>query len=81
MRITLQNPITIVNEKNGGEQVVNDELVVLRMVDSPVNRVIRVFFTNIDFPIILWQGVDYDTIGQWTDTDVINRIKTIYNIQ
>lgn len=29
--------------------------------------------------ILLWSGPDYDNIGQWTDTDVINRIKEILN--
>lgn len=28
--------------------------------------------------IVLWEGEDYDAIGQWTDDDVINRIKEIY---
>ena len=27
--------------------------------------------------IILWDGADYEAIGQWTDTDVQNRLKTI----
>lgn len=29
--------------------------------------------------IVLWEGAAYDAIGQWTDTDVANRIKEIYN--
>jgi len=28
--------------------------------------------------ILLWESDDYDAIGQWTDDDVINRIKEIY---
>lgn len=28
--------------------------------------------------VILWQGEEYDNIGQWTDTDVINRIIELY---
>ena len=35
-------------------------------------------FTKEAGNVILWQGADYDLIGQWTDTDVINRIKTIF---
>lgn len=28
--------------------------------------------------ITLWQGEEYDAIGQWTDTDVVNRINELY---
>ena len=30
--------------------------------------------------VVLWEGDAYDTIGQWTDTDVTARIKEIYNL-
>jgi hypothetical protein len=29
--------------------------------------------------ILLWSGSEYDAIGQWTDTDVVNRINEILN--
>lgn len=33
-----------------------------------------------DYPeLTLWEGDTYDTIGQWTDTDVDNRITEIFN--
>lgn len=28
--------------------------------------------------VVLWEGADYDAIGQWTDTDVVNKLKEIY---
>jgi hypothetical protein len=27
----------------------------------------------------LWEGADYDTIGQWTDTDVTNKLLSLYS--
>jgi hypothetical protein len=36
--------------------------------------------TNEFGSIILWKDEDYVTIGQWTDTDVINKIKSIYKL-
>ena len=36
--------------------------------------------TNEFGSIILWKDEDYVTIGQWTDTDVIKKIKSIYNL-
>jgi hypothetical protein len=31
-------------------------------------------------PVVLWENESYDAIGQWTDSDVIARIKEIYNL-
>jgi hypothetical protein len=28
---------------------------------------------------LLWSGSEYDEIGQWTDTDVVNRINELLN--
>lgn len=40
------------------------------------------FFSNIGLTrlLILWEGQDYIDIGQWTDTDVDNRIKELLNL-
>ncbi len=45
-------------------------------------------YANISFDVdpgyiktlVLWTGQDYISIGQWTDSDVDNRIKQILNI-
>ena len=29
---------------------------------------------------VLWEGDSYDQIGQWTDTDVINRVKEVVGV-
>jgi hypothetical protein len=79
MRILLQEQLTIT--KGERSQTFNNELVIARMVDRPQDKIIRVFFESCLFPIDLWSGDEYDTVGQWTDTDVINRIKYLYNIQ
>lgn len=79
MKILLQEPITVTNGENS--KVFSDELVIMRMVDRPNDKMIRVFFKECQFPIDLWKDDEYDAIGQWTDDDVINKIKTLYNIQ
>lgn len=79
MKITLQEPITVTNGENS--KVFSDELVIMRMVDRPNDKMIRVFFKEFQFPIDLWKDDEYDAIGQWTDDDVINKIKALYNIQ
>lgn len=45
--------------------------------DYPEKKIISAYTEQLG-NIILWSGADYDLIGQWTDTDVINRIKTIF---
>lgn len=47
-----------------------------RMVDMPADK--RVFvYTHEVGELVLWEGADYDAVGQWTDQDVINRVKAL----
>lgn len=55
------------------------KLTVRRMIDIPGVKIIRVATAELPKPIILWQDAAYDAIGQWTDTDVVNRLKELYN--
>jgi len=54
-------------------------LTVNRLVDLPNQKMVKCFVDELNEPIILWQGTDYDTIGQWTDVDVENRLNALYN--
>lgn len=47
-----------------------------RMVDFPSRRTVSVFTHQVG-ELVLWEGDAYDEIGQWTDTDVMNRIKEL----
>jgi hypothetical protein len=50
------------------------------MVDKPSLKEVKVITRELG-SITLWEGDEYDAIAQWTDTDVINRIKELKNIQ
>lgn len=65
--------ITIVAEKKKSL----DKLTIEQMVDFPSRKVV-VAITRELGRIRLWQGAEYDAIGQWTDTDVVNRIQELY---
>jgi hypothetical protein len=52
---------------------------IIEVVDDFKRKIITAK-TNEFGSVILWKDEDYITIGQWTDTDVINKIKTIYNL-
>ena len=54
-------------------------LTVNRLVDVPKQKMVKCFVDELNEPIILWQGTDYDKIGQWTDADVENRLNALYN--
>lgn len=63
--ITVQPAITV---KAGNVTVV-------RMVDFPLEKQVIVFLKEIPGKaILLWEGADYDLIGQWTDDDVVARL-------
>ena len=52
---------------------------IISMLDEPAQK--RVTVKTKEFGnIALWVGKEYEEIGQWTDQDVIDRIKEIYNI-
>lgn len=75
MKITFNETkdITIVSEKKKAI----DKITIEEMIDIPSRKLIVVITQEVG-RIRLWQGAEYDAIGQWTDTDVENRIKEIY---
>ena len=54
-----------------------DKLTIEQMVDFPSRKVVVAITSELG-RIRLWQGAEYDAIGQWTDTDVANRIQELY---
>ena len=47
------------------------------VTDRPGMKLVTVNLLE-GFSIVLWENEAYDAIGQWTDTDVINRINELY---
>lgn len=60
------------------QKVTLDKLTVNRLVDLPAQKKVVCFVKEINTPIILWEGGAYDSIGQWTDTNVSDRLKALY---
>jgi len=79
MIINLDNPINFIIRPILEESVSSVDIIELR--DSPnVKKVIAVIKfgqNNYTKNLTLWEGVDYDNIGQWTDTDAQARVKEI----
>lgn len=45
-------------------------ITITRMVDLPGQKMVKIFIEELPNPIILWQGEEYDAIGQWSNSDV-----------
>jgi hypothetical protein len=75
MEITFTQPreITIIPES----KQTFDKVEITQMIDYPLQKIVKVVIAKVG-SVILWKGDDYDAIGQWTDVDVIAKIKEIY---
>jgi len=51
---------------------------VTMVFDDPINKKVLASTKEVG-NLILWEGASYDAIGQWTDTDVQNRILELYS--
>lgn len=53
-----------------------EAVTIKRMVDMPASKRVLVHTHEIG-ELVLWEGAEYDAIGQWTDQDVIDRVKVL----
>lgn len=56
-----------------------DKLNILRVVDDSNAKTVTAFVSGPVGRVVLWEGKTYDDIGQWTDQNVIDRLKEIFN--
>jgi hypothetical protein len=77
MQILLDNPkdITIVNPRVKTISTIT----VIEIIDNPTKKTVVAKTEELGL-IRLWKDAEYNAIGQWTDTDVINRINELYNL-
>lgn len=76
MVITLNTPVEKVTRPE--ETKTFTELEVERIVDLPIEKKVKAFVVGFG-AVELWTGDDYDAIGQWTDTDVEDRLKVLFS--
>jgi cyanophycinase-like exopeptidase len=76
MKLILSNPTEVVVVKEVKKTV--EEVTVVEVVDNSEAKSVKAFTQEFGI-IYLWEGDAYDAIGQWTDTDVLNRISEILN--
>jgi len=59
------------------QKITVSKITILQIADLPNRKIVRAHTRELGV-VILWEGTNYDTIGQWTDTDVINRLNELY---
>lgn len=80
MKITFTTNKTIVlkpQEVIPARTITLKEINILSMIDNPVSKTLVVNTKELG-NIMVYQGQSYIDAGQWTDTDVINKIKSMY---
>ena len=75
MEITFTTPKSVVVVAEMKRTVT--KLTIMDITDSPDRKTV-IAMTREAGRITLWEGAAYDAIGQWTDADVVTRIKAIY---
>jgi hypothetical protein len=74
--LTIDLPSEIVIKHVPAYTVKASKIEVRNITDDSVGK--KVVATTSLGKVVLWEGAAYDAIGQWTDTDVHNRLVELY---
>jgi hypothetical protein len=77
MKITLETPKEQILVQEVKKSITT--LTVQRMVDLPAKKEVKVFVKELNDPVVLWTGADYDAAGQWTDADVEAKLIELFS--
>jgi hypothetical protein len=76
MEIQLSTPKDVVIVKELKKTI--ETITVLEIVDVSSKKQVIANIKELG-SVILWKDAEYDAIGQWTDTDVENKLNELYN--
>jgi len=77
--LTVELPQLTTVKALGNRDVEITKIEIFEMIDNPVKKEVWVSCRNHPTRILLWKGDAYDAIGQWTNTDVTNRVLELYS--
>jgi hypothetical protein len=75
MKITFETPKEVVIVKEIKRTIA--ELTIEEIVDNNSRKEVKAYTEELGI-VTLWTGTAYDAIGQWTDADVVARVKELY---
>lgn len=78
-RLKLNHPKQIVIVPAIAEQKITiDEIVVKQIIDNCIDMVIATIIKNgIEIELVLWEGDDYNNVGDWTQSQANARIEEL----
>lgn len=76
--VTISLTREVVLKEIPAHQIKISSVEILYIKDDSANKKVIATAKQPIGEIILWEGAAYDAIGQWTDTDVQNRINELY---
>mgnify|MGYP006268847577 CR=1 FL=1 len=76
MEIQLSQPKDVIVVKEQKKTI--EKITILELIDNSSKKQVIANTQELGY-VVLWKGTDYDAIGQWTDTDVENKINELYN--
>lgn len=74
--LTIDLPSEIIVKHIPAYTIKASKIEVSSIIDNSTEKKV-VAITNLG-KIVLWEGTSYDSIGQWVDTDVHNRLVELY---
>ena len=75
MEITFSAPKDVVVTPEVKKTI--EKLTIIQMTDNPQNKIVTALIKEVGL-VVIWKDEEYDSIGQWTDKDVIAKLKKIY---
>lgn len=75
MKITFETPKEIVIVQELKRTI--EEITIEEVVDSNSRKEVKAYTQELGI-LVLWTGDAYDAIGEWTDADVVARVKELY---
>lgn len=51
---------------------------IVQLIDLPIEKKVTAHTYSQVGAIVLWEGDEYDAIGDWTNQDVIDRVKELF---
>jgi len=67
---------SVVIKTVGGAEIKAKNIEIRKVIDNPMTKTIAAMTTN-NRLFILWEGEAYDTIGNWTNEQVVAKVKEL----
>lgn len=78
--IKIELPSKVKVKTLGNKEVEIEKIEIFEIVDSNNKRTVTALCINHPTKIVLWEGDEYDAIGEWTTQNVTDRVLELYTV-